>query len=85
MPDRLTTTTRTPDNLIRSRAVRQRLGGISNSTFRRWIDEGRFPRSIKLPSGHDAWRESQVEAVIATWELRSVQAADERAASNEAG
>ena len=52
------------DRLIRMKEVKHRTG-VSRSTIHRWMEEGRFPRSLPLGGSITAWRESEVVAWIA--------------------
>lgn len=52
----------TIDPLIRDRAAAQMIGA-SVSTFWRRVQEGVFPRPIKI-GGTSRWRRSDIEAVI---------------------
>ena len=53
--------TDTPDRILRIRAVLARTG-LSRSTMYRKMDNGTFPRSIKISTRCTGWRESAVSA-----------------------
>lgn len=53
---------RTP--LIRAIQLREELGRIGNTTLRRWVREGNFPKPIKLGANCVAWRRDEVDAWI---------------------
>lgn len=42
--------------------LRKKLGNIGNSTLRRWVREGHFPKPIKLGANCVAWRLDEVDA-----------------------
>ena len=49
-----------PDALLRGPEIKDRLS-ISNGTFYNWINEGKFPKPLKLGSGFTArWRAGDV-------------------------
>lgn len=48
--------------LIRAIQLRKELGNIGNSTLRRWVREGNFPKPIKLGANCVAWRRDEVDA-----------------------
>jgi predicted DNA-binding transcriptional regulator AlpA len=54
-----------PTTILPKLTVRQRLGGISDTTLWRLERRGDFPRSIKISPGRVGYRESEVEAWIA--------------------
>ena len=39
--------------------------GLSRSTIYKWMDEGSFPKPVKLGPRAVGWREEQIEAWIA--------------------
>lgn len=43
---------------------REELGKIGNTTLRRWVREGNFPKPIKLGANCVAWRRDEVDAWI---------------------
>lgn len=49
--------------LIRAIQLRKELGNIGNTTLRRWVREGNFPKPIKLGANCVAWRRDEVD----TW------------------
>lgn len=48
--------------LIRAIQLRKELGNIGNTTLRRWVREGNFPKPIKLGANCVAWRRDEVDA-----------------------
>jgi predicted DNA-binding transcriptional regulator AlpA len=55
--------------ILRALEVRKRLGGIGKSTLRRMVVRGVFPPPVQvteLISGAQGWRESDVDAFIAS-------------------
>ena len=48
--------------LIRAIQLRKELGNIGNTTLRRWVREGYFPKPIKLGANCVAWRRDEVDA-----------------------
>lgn len=44
---------------------------LGKTTLYRWMDEGRFPRSIELGPGCVRWREDEVES----WKAERIEAA----------
>lgn len=48
--------------LIRAIQLRKELGNIGNTTLRRWVREGNFPKPIKLGANCVAWRRNEVDA-----------------------
>lgn len=50
--------------LIRAIQLRKELGNIGNTTLRRWVREGNFPKPIKLGANCVAWRRDEVDAWI---------------------
>ena len=57
-----------PERLLVRAVVLARVGGVSRETLWRWIREAGFPEPVRLnPTGtHIAWRESEVNAWIAS-------------------
>ena len=53
-------TTETQDCIIRLRAVLKRTG-LSRSTMYRKVDEGTFPKQVRISQRCVGWRESAVE------------------------
>lgn len=51
--------------LIRRQALRQMLGGISDSTLQRWENNAGFPRRIRLGENSVAWDLKSVQEWIA--------------------
>ena len=51
---------------IRAAMLRKKLGNIGNSTLRRWVREGHFPKPIKLGANCVAWRRDEVDAWLAS-------------------
>jgi len=51
--------TDTPDRILRLNAVLDRTG-LSRSTLYRKVDEGTFPRQLKLNTRCTGWRESAI-------------------------
>ena len=54
-------TTETPDRILRLNAVLDRTG-LSRATLYRKIDNGTFPRQLKISTRCAGWRESTVQA-----------------------
>ena len=53
------------DKLIRSKDVKKRLGGISNTTLWRRIKDGTIPKPIKLGGGHaNFFKESWINEIV---------------------
>jgi prophage regulatory protein len=48
--------------LVRAIQLRKELGNIGNTTLRRWVREGNFPKPIKLGANCVAWRREEVDA-----------------------
>lgn len=48
--------------LIRAIQLRKELGNVGNTTLRRWVREGNFPKPIKLGANCVAWRRDEVDA-----------------------
>jgi len=48
--------------LVRAIQLRKELGNIGNTTLRRWVREGNFPKPIKLGANCVAWRRDEVDA-----------------------
>ena len=53
--------TNTPDRILRLNAVLDRTG-LSRSTLYRKMQDGSFPKNIKISARCAGWRESAVEA-----------------------
>jgi predicted DNA-binding transcriptional regulator AlpA len=53
-----------PDRLMLWAEVRPRVG-VSSSTARRLERAGRFPPRIRISPGRVAWRESEIDALVA--------------------
>jgi prophage regulatory protein len=53
--------TETPDRILRIQAVLARTG-LSRSTMYRKIDQGTFPRQIKISERCAGWRSSAIDA-----------------------
>lgn len=53
--------TDTPERIVRIKTVLERTG-LSRSTMYRKMDNGTFPRNIKLSARCAGWRESAIEA-----------------------
>ena len=54
-------TTEPPDRILRLNTVLERTG-LSRSTLYRKIDQGTFPRQVKISERCAGWRESAVNA-----------------------
>ena len=54
-------TTEPPDRILRLNTVLERTG-LSRSTLYRKIDQGTFPRQVKISERCAGWRESAVSA-----------------------
>jgi prophage regulatory protein len=54
-------TTEQPDRILRLNAVLDRTG-LSRSTLYRKIDQGTFPRQVKISQRCAGWRESAISA-----------------------
>jgi len=54
-----------PDYLLPLSEVKKRVS-ISSATIYRWIQEGKFPLPLKLSSNCVRWRESDINAWIAS-------------------
>jgi prophage regulatory protein len=54
-----------PDRIVRIHAVLDRTG-LSRSTIYRIIQEGTFPKSVKLDGRARGWRESELNRWIAS-------------------
>ena len=52
-----------PVRLIRLKEVMHRVG-LGRSTIYRWMDEGRFPRPVKLGPRSIAWEEIDIDEWI---------------------
>ena len=51
---------------VRAIQLRKKLGNIGNSTLRRWVREGHFPKPVKLGANCVAWRLDEVNAWLAS-------------------
>lgn len=58
-------TTNKPDRVLRAKMVQDRIG-CGNSKFYELLKNGEFPPGIRIGSRSVGWRESQVEAWIAS-------------------
>jgi prophage regulatory protein len=56
-----------PDRILRDEAVRDRTG-LSRTTRWRLIRDGKFPKPVKLTEHAIGWRESVIEAWLASRE-----------------
>lgn len=54
--------------MLRRPAVIERTG-LSKSTIYRLMDEGRFPRAVRLNERAVGWREEEIEAWLASREV----------------
>ena len=52
--------------LVRAIQLRKELGNIGNTTLRRWVREGNFPKPIMLGANCVAWRRDEVDAWLAS-------------------
>jgi prophage regulatory protein len=71
---------RTPqqeDSILRPARVAQRLG-VARGTIYRWINEGHFPRPIKLGGGSVGWLASEVNQWITEQAAASRQSSQGR-------
>lgn len=50
--------------LIRFKALKEKLGGVSRSTIDRWEAIGLFPSRIKLGNGIIGWIEKEIDEWI---------------------
>lgn len=55
--------TKTPERLLAARAVRDRLGSVSDMTLWRWVRDGILPQPTKI-NGRNYWNEAAVAAVM---------------------
>jgi predicted DNA-binding transcriptional regulator AlpA len=55
-----------PDRLLKQAAVLARVGDVSRSTLYHWRLRGEFPKPDRTISARPYWRESTVDAWIAT-------------------
>jgi len=55
--------TKTPERLLAARAVRDRLGGVSDMTLWRWVRDGVLPAPSKIRH-RNYWSEAAVTAVV---------------------
>ncbi|WP_239806620.1 helix-turn-helix transcriptional regulator [Croceicoccus hydrothermalis] len=53
-----------PSRLIRIKEVQYRTG-LGRSTIYRWMNQGKFPKSVRLGSFLVAWHEDEIESWIA--------------------
>jgi prophage regulatory protein len=60
-PGKAMHTADTPDRIIRIKAVLERTG-LSRSTLYRKVQDGTFPRQLKLSERCAGWRESSINA-----------------------
>ena len=61
------------DALLRQRTVRSLVGEVAGSTLWRWIEQGKFPKPVRLGDNTVAWRSRD----IASWiESRQPSAAE---------
>lgn len=54
-----------PSRFLRLPEVKSRVG-VGRSTLYRWMDEGRFPRSVQLSQKCVVWREVEIDDWIAS-------------------
>jgi prophage regulatory protein len=54
-----------PSRFLRLPEVKNRVG-VGRSTLYRWMEEGRFPRSVQLSQKCVVWRESDIDSWIAS-------------------
>lgn len=69
-----------PERFIRKQEVLYRIG-ISEATLWVWIRNGTFPPSYKLGEGYNspvAWKESEIDAWIATRQQGGAKASSQR-------
>ena len=50
--------------LIPREEVRERFGGISNTTLWRGIKLGIYPKPVKISANRDGWFESEIESTL---------------------
>ena len=53
------------NKLIPREVVRERLGGISNTTLWRGVRAGIYPKPVKISANRDGWFEAEIEATLA--------------------
>jgi prophage regulatory protein len=54
-----------PSRFLRLPEVKNRVG-VGRSTLYRWMEEGRFPRSVQLSQKCVVWRETDIDSWIAS-------------------
>ena len=54
-----------PSRFLRLPEVKNRVG-VGRSTLYRWMEEGRFPRSVQLSQKCVVWREADIDDWIAS-------------------
>lgn len=55
-----------PDRIMRLAEVQQRIGIRGKSTIYRWVQHREFPAPLALGGGSVGWRESDIDAWIAS-------------------
>ena len=55
-----------PDRIMRRAEVQQRVGVRGKSTIYRWVKNNEFPAPLALGGGAVGWRESDIDAWIAS-------------------
>lgn len=55
----------------------ERMTGYSRITIKRWMNDGKFPRSVQAhPNGHHRWREQDVQDWVTTRETKKAEQAE---------
>lgn len=52
------------NKLIPREVVRERLGGISNTTLWRGVRAGLYPKPVKISANRDGWFEAEIDATL---------------------
>ena len=70
------------DRLLRIGEVKK-LTGLSGASLWRWERDGRFPKRLKLGNWSVAWRESEIQAWIASLNPKGSESAPASPAGGE--
>ena len=53
-----------PDLVLRRKQVQERVA-VSAATIYRWVNQGHFPKQLKLGARSVGWRKSEIDAWLA--------------------